>query len=188
MALEGQFVRFREEREEDLQFLIDLRNDLDTQGFTKTLPTDYTLPMYLKRFQEREFSFDRDDGRFVIEHKEDGEVVGHISYYGLEPRHSVVVGIAITKKFWGSGLAYDAQEVLLKFLFEELGLRAVRLWTNSGNPKAVKLAERSGFEISVRQRESVFRLGKVYDNLVMDLLRDEYYISHPELTDNLPKI
>ena len=63
MALEGQIVRFREEREEDLQFLIDLRNDLDTQGFTKTLPTDYTLPMYLKRFQEREFSFDRDDGR-----------------------------------------------------------------------------------------------------------------------------
>jgi len=48
--------------------------------------------------------------------------------------------------------------------------------------------KKKGFVLAVRQRESVFRLGKVYDNLVMDLLREEYYNTHPELTDNLPKI
>lgn len=188
MALEGKIARLREEREEDMQFMIDLRNDIETQGFTKSLPTDYTLPMYMKRFTEREFTFDRKDGRFVIEDKESGERAGTIGYYDVHQRHSVVIGIAMDKKFWGTGLAFDAQEVLLQFIFEELGVRVVRLWTNSGNPKAIKLAERSGFKIRVRQRESVFRRGILCDNVTMDILREEYYKLHPELTDNLPCI
>jgi RimJ/RimL family protein N-acetyltransferase len=186
MPLEGKLTILREEREEDMPFLLDLRNNLPTQGFTKSLPTDYTLPMYMKRFESREFSFDRGDGRFVIVQKDSGELAGTIGYSGHEPRHAATIGIAIAERFWGTGLAYDAQEVLLHFLFEELGLRVVRLWTNSGNPAAVKLAERSGFKVSLRRRESVFRLGGVYDNLTMDLLREEYYQARPELKDNLP--
>jgi len=186
MPLEGKMTILREEREEDMPFLLDLRNNLPTQGFTKSLPTDYTLPMYMKRFESREFSFDRGDGRFVILHKESGELAGTIGYVNHEPRHAATIGIAVAESFWGTGLAYDAQEVLLKFLFHELGLRVVRLWTNSGNPAAVNLAERSGFQVSMSRRESVFRLGGVYDNLMMDLLREEYYQTRPELKDNLP--
>lgn len=188
MALEGKLVRLREERESDLQLFVDLRNDLDTQGWSKTLPPDYTLPMYRKRFEEREFSFDRFDGRFTIELIESGEVIGYLGYYGLEPRFSVTVGISIAKEFWSAGLAYDAQEVLLAFLFEELGVRTVRLWTTSGNSKAVSLAERSGFKVAMRQRESICKNGKLYDNLLMDLLREEYYEAHPQLTDHVPGI
>jgi diamine N-acetyltransferase len=188
MPLEGKMIRLREEREEDMPFLLDLRNNLETQGFTKSLPTDYTLPMYMKRFQSREFSFDRQDGRFIIEHKDSGEPAGTLGYTNLNPRHAATIGIAVAKKYWGTGVALEAQEVLLQFLYEELGLRVVRLWTNSGNPAAIKLAERSGFKISVRGRESVFRIGGIYDNLMMDMLREEYYQQHPELKDNLPKI
>lgn len=186
MPLEGKMTILREERKEDMPFLLDLRNNLPTQGFTKSLPTDYTLPMYTKRFESREFSFDRGDGRFVILHKDSGEPAGTIGYVDHEPRHAATIGIAVAREFWGKGLAFDAQEVLLKFLFNELGLRVVRLWTNSGNPAAVKLAERSGFKVAVRGREAVFRLGAVYDNLMMDLLREEYYQAHPDLKDNLP--
>ena len=188
MPIEGKMTILREEREEDLPFVLDLRNNLETQGFTKSLPTEYTLPMYMKRFTSREFSFDRQDGRYIIEHKESGERAGTIGFVNHHARHSATIGIAIAKKFWGTGLAYDAQEVLIRFLFHELGLRVVRLWTNSGNPAAVSLAERSGFKVSVRGRESVFRLGAVYDNLMMDLLREEYYQSRPELKDHLPSL
>ncbi|MGD8456747.1 MAG: GNAT family protein [Anaerolineales bacterium] len=188
MPLQGKMTILREEREEDMPFLLELRNNLETQGFTKSLPTDYTLPMYTKRFESREFSFDRGDGRFVIVHKDSSELAGSIGYVNHEPRHAATIGIAVSRKFWGTGLAYDAQEVLLNFLFHELGLRVVRLWTNSGNPAAVDLAGRSGFKVSVRGREAVFRLGAVYDNLMMDLLREEFYQARPELKDNLPSL
>ena len=188
MALEGEQIVLREERPEDMARLAAMRNDLETQAWSKTLPPDYTEGMYLKRFQEREFSYDPKEGGFIIISKEKGEFVGSISYTGLRPRWRATVGIMIDKKFWGTGFALDAQEVLLKFLFVELGLRLVRLFTHSGNPRAVRLAEKAGFQVAVRQRQSIFKNGQLYDNLVMDLLREEYFARHRELNDNLPKL
>jgi RimJ/RimL family protein N-acetyltransferase len=186
MPLEGENVRLREERPEDMKLLVALRNDLETQAWSRTLPPDYTENMYMKRFEKREFSFSPEDGRFIIETKDGGEFAGTISYSGLEPRWSAVLGIMVPKKYWGSGVALEASEVLLEFLFQEIGVRVVRLYTHSGNPRAVKLAEKSGFRISMRQRQAIFKNGEMYDNLVMDLLREEYYVQHPELEDQLP--
>jgi len=188
MALEGTNVILREQRPEDMQFLVDLRNDLETQAWSKTLPPDYTERMFLTQFEEREFSYDRDDGRFLIESKETEEKIGYISFTGLEPRWDVTIGIMIAKEFWGDGVAVEALEVLLLFLFEELGVRVVRLWTHTGNPRAVGSAEKLGFKLSYRRRESIFKGGKLYDNVSMDFLREEYYALHPELKDNLPPL
>ncbi|MHA2365976.1 MAG: GNAT family N-acetyltransferase [Candidatus Hodarchaeales archaeon] len=186
MPIEGEKIILREEKLSDLELLLELRNDLDTQAWSKSLPPDFTEPMVRKRFEEREFSFDRTDGKFIIEERETNAPVGYISYTGVEPRFSASIGITISKKFWGGGYAYESQELLLKFLFQELGLRVVRLWTHSGNPRAVKLAERSGFKLSGKTRESIFKDGKLLDNLMMDILREEYYSLHPELKDTLP--
>jgi RimJ/RimL family protein N-acetyltransferase len=188
MSLEGELVILREERREDLPLFVELRNDMETQAWSKSLPPDYTEEMYVKRFEGREFSYDPDQGRFVIVHKETGEMAGLIIYSDLERRLSAAIGIIVTKAFWGTGVALDATEVLLHFLFQELGLRVVRLWTHSGNPRAVQLAEKSGFQISARVRDAIYKNGELYDNLIMDLLREEYFARHPELTDNLPPI
>ncbi|MGW8252090.1 MAG: GNAT family N-acetyltransferase [Anaerolineales bacterium] len=188
MALKGDLVILREQRREDMQYLVDLRNDPETQAWSKSLPPDYTLEMYLKRFEGREFSLDRQDGQFTVVTKDTDEFAGLISYTDLQPRFSATIGIIIARRYWGGGVAYDAQEVLLRFLFEGLGLRVVRLWTHSGNPRAVKLAEKSGFRVSMRMREAIWKDGQLLDNLSMDLLREEYYALHPELTDNLPEI
>jgi RimJ/RimL family protein N-acetyltransferase len=188
MALEGNLTILREERPEDLQFLVDLRNDLETQAWSQVLPPDYTLGMYQKSLDGREFSYHRDDGRFVIVDKKSGERVGSIVYSGLEPRWDVTIGIMIAKKFWGEGYSTDAQEVLLKFLFEELGVRVVRLWTHSGNSRAIGSAKKLGFSLSYRQRESIFKGGQIYDNVGMDMLREEYYTKRPELKDKLPPL
>jgi RimJ/RimL family protein N-acetyltransferase len=188
MGLEGKFVRLREERPEDMQPLVALRNDLATQAWSLTLPPDYTEQMYLRRFEGREFSFRRFDGQFVIESLETGEFVGRITYSSLRPRWSADIGIMVARAFWGTGFAHDAQETLLKFLFQELGLRVVRLYTHSGNPQAVGLAQKSGFQIAARRRQAVFKAGELFDNLTMDLLREEYFALHPELSDRLPPL
>lgn len=188
MALDGKRVILREEQEKDLPLLVALRNDLETQAWPKVLPPDYTLSMYEKRFVSREFSFDRYEARMMIDSRETGETVGFLAYYGLHPRLRVTFGIATAKKFWGKGFAMDAQETLLKFFFEELGVRVVRMNTHTGNPAMIKLGQKSGFRIAMRQREAVFKSGMLFDNLTLDLLREEYYARHPELKDNLPKI
>lgn len=188
MALEGNLTILREEQPDDLSFLVEMRNDLETQAWSKTLPPDYTLGMYAKRLEGRKFSFDRSDGRFIIVEKGSGELVGSVVYSSLQSRWGATIGIIVAKPYWGGGYAIDALEVLLKFLFEELGLRVIRLWTHSGNPRAVGSAQKLGFTLSYRQREAIFKGGQLFDNIGMDLLREEYYARHPELTDHLPPL
>ncbi len=186
MAIEGNLIRLREERQSDLDLQVRLRNDLDTQAWSKTLPPDYTEFMFRQRYEDRKFSYDRDDGRFIIEFKENGEAIGYMSFSNLTYRMDATIGVMLDKKYWGSGVAFEAQELLIRFLFQEMGVRVVRLWTQSGNPRAVGLAEKSGFQVSLRRREAIFKNGQLFDNIGMDILREEYYDLHPELSDNLP--
>jgi len=188
MPLEGELVILREEQPEDMSLLVALRNNLETQAWSKTLPPDYTETMYMKRFQDREYSYDPQEGRFIMIVRASGEFAGSISYTGLKPRWSATIGLMVEKKFWGTGLAMDAQETLLQFLFVELGLRVIRLFTHDGNPRAVARAEKAGFKVTARPRQAIFKNGEVFDNIVMDLLREEYFSRHPRLEDHLPPL
>ena len=186
MAIEGTKVRLREERLDDVDFLAALRNDLDTQAWPKSLPPHYTREMLAKRYEAREFSFNPDEGRFIVEEIETGDRVGFIGYMGLEPRFSASLGVMIAKHFWGSGYSFEANDLLLRFLFEELGLRVVRLWTHSMNHRAIALAEKLGFRTTVQFRRSVYREGRLGGAVVMDMTRQEFYAGLPDLTDTLP--
>lgn len=188
MSLEGKLVVLREERREDQRLFADLRNDLVTQAWAKALPPDYTEEMHVKRFEGLEFTYERTSSRLVIVEKTSGQAAGFVSYTGEQHRMSASIGIVVAKDFWGTGAALDAQETLLRFLFEELGLREVHLWTHSGLPKAIDLAGRSGFAVCIRLRESVYKFGGLFDAVIMSLLREDYYARHREKVDRLPKL
>ncbi|MDH5402805.1 MAG: GNAT family N-acetyltransferase [Candidatus Heimdallarchaeota archaeon] len=185
MPLIGENVVLREVRVDDNPYFQMLRNDMETQGFNQSLPPDYTIGMIASQSSEKKFSFERVDGNFTIEEKNSGIFVGRISYSGYEKRHTAAVGIALLKDFWGKGYGYEAHELLLKFLFLELGVRVVRWYTTSENIGSYKLAQKSGYQISVRKPEAIFKSGKLFDMLMLDLIRDDYFAQHPELTDEL---
>jgi RimJ/RimL family protein N-acetyltransferase len=141
--------------------------------------------MYEKRFDERPFDYRRDWAIFVIEPVAGGEAIGYITYVDTTDRFDTIIGISTARKHWGSGAAHEASELLLRFLFEELGMRVVRLWTQSGNSRAVASAEKLGFREAIRIREAIWKAGSYHDNLGMDLLREEWFALHPELADRL---
>ena len=171
-------------RRSDYELMVDLRNDLVTQAWSRTLPPDFTFEMIAKRYDEKEFSVRRDDATFIVEELESGRAVGYCGYSGLVDRQSAVIGVAFIEEVHGKGYAGEVNELLLRLLFHEMGLQAVGLWTHSGNPRAVASAERSGFQVSVRFREAIFKDGHHYDNLYMDMTRHEYYETRP-LQDRL---
>ena len=185
MPIEGTLVTLREERDGDAELLAALRNDLDTQAWSKTLPPDYTVPMLRKRYETREFNYDPLEGRFIVEERSTGTAIGYIGYNGLQRRHSAGIGVMLSKSAWGKGYAEEANELLVTFLFVELGLQVVHLWTHSGNPRAIGLAEKVGFKVAARMRNSIYKNGKLLDNVVMDQIREEFYARHPDLEDPL---
>jgi RimJ/RimL family protein N-acetyltransferase len=185
MPLEGERVLLRELREEDLEMFVRLRNDLATQAWSRTLPPDYTMEMIRRRYWDRDFSYRRDHGIFVVELKEDGSRAGMVSYSEVIDRMEAMWGVAIDQRHWGTGIAHDAGDTLLRFLFEELGLRVVRLYTQTENERAVAAFRKLGFREAVRTPNAVFKAGRHADNLAMDLLREEWYALHPGFTDRL---
>lgn len=185
MPLEGERVRLREVRESDLDLFVQLRNDLATQAWSRTLPPDYTREMIRRRYWDREFSYRRDHGIFIIEGRDSSEAIGMISYSDVVDRFEATWGLALDRKWWGTGVAHDAAEVLLRFMFEELGLRVVRLYTQTENERAVAAFRKLGFQESVRTPGAIFKAGRRADNLMMDLLREEWYALHPDLHDGL---
>lgn len=184
MPLNGERLRLRELRESDYELLAGLRNDLVTQGWSRALPPDYTLGMHRQRYDAREFSFRRTDATFIVEEVDGERPVGYCGYAELVDRHSAQIGIAMIAEVHGRGYAAEINEILLRLLFHEMGLQKVTLWTHSGNPAAVRAAEHAGFTISSRFREAVFKEGRHFDNLHMDLLRSEYYAAR-DLEDGL---
>lgn len=185
MPLVGERVILREIREEDLPVFVELRNDLATQAWSRTLPPDYTLEMIRRRYWDRDFSYRRTDGLFVIEVKDSGDVAGMISYSEVVDRWEAAWGLAVRKEHWGTGVGHDAGDTLLRFLFEELGLRVVRLYTQTENERAVAAFSKLGFKVAVRMPGAIFKAGRHADNLSMDLLREEWYSLHPDLEDRL---
>lgn len=185
MPLEGERVRLREVRESDLDLFARLRNDLATQAWSRTLPPDYTREMVRRRYWDREFSYRRDHGMFVIETRDGDEPIGMISYSDVVDRFEATWGLSLDQGWWGTGVAHDAADTLLRFLFEELGLRVVRLYTQTENERAVAAFRKLGFQESVRMPRAIFKAGRHADNLVMDLLREEWYALHPDLADRL---
>lgn len=185
MPLEGEIVRLREVRKADLPMFAELRNDLRTQAWSRSLPPDYTLEMIRRRYWERDFSYRRQEAVFVVELIESGETAGMVSYSDVVDRMEATWGLAIYRHLWGTGVALDAGDTLLRFLFEELGLRVVRLYTQTENERAVAAFSKLGFQVAVRMPSAVFKAGRPADNLSMDLLREEWYALHPGLEDCL---
>jgi RimJ/RimL family protein N-acetyltransferase len=173
-TLQGKKVRLRPVKEDDYEYLASLKNNMYTQAWNQRLPPKYTAEMIKKRSLE---SNEKPNCASLAIEKLDGTLIGDIGYHEGLPRYDATFGLAIGKEHWGKGLAEEAQELLLEFLFVERGLQVVRLWTQTGFPWAQKAAEKLGFKAMAVGRENTIIDGKIHDSLYMDLLREEYFKS-----------
>ena len=171
-VLEGELVRIRPVKDDDLGYLAGLKNNLMTQGWNQRLPPNVTAEKIGKRFRETN---EKPNRAILAMETLDGPLLGNINYHEETPRHDASIGIVMGTEFWGKGYAHEAQELLLHFLFVERNIAVVRLWTQPGFPWAQKAAEKLGFKVSVRFRENTIIDGKVVDSLCMDMLREEYF-------------
>ncbi|MDH5402419.1 MAG: GNAT family N-acetyltransferase [Candidatus Heimdallarchaeota archaeon] len=188
MPIRGERINLREIRKEDLQDILDLRNNIDGSSIARNVPPTSTYEEFLNSHNKSELSFDREYGFFAIETNDTKEFVGRMTFSYMGPRFCADIGIGIKESFWGKGYGHEAHELLLKFLFHNMGLQMVNWRTWSENHGSLKLAIKSGYTITVRSREAIFIDGKLCDYIGLQILREEYYERHPELVDNLQKI
>ena len=184
--LQGERVRLRAARREDLVLLCQFNNDVEVELGSGGDPP---YPQSLERLQA-DFDSNLGDGRrngmsWVVEADVDdgaeGKVIGHCALFNVDDvAHTAELGIVIgDKAYWGRGYGSDAVNVLLDYAFRLRNLRKVYLNVNGNNPRAMRAYAKCGFVEEGRWRKHVWSNGEYVDLVCMGILREEYKKSEP---------
>ena len=114
-------------------------------------------------------------GRLFVE-LADGPLLGWVNQYHHDrANRTTLVGIDLCESaYWGQGLGTEALGLWTEYLLREADLHRVGAETWSGNERMMRLADRLGFTLEGRLRETVEVRGRRYDSLKYGLLHHEW--------------
>lgn len=111
----------------------------------------------------------------AIIRKKDGVHIGLIELYQIDDyERKCYWGIVLDRKYQRKGYGSEAAEMLLKYVFEDLGFRRLKSYTHSGNDGSMRFQEKLGFVKEGVLREEYFFNGSYYDGIDYAMLREDY--------------
>lgn len=98
----------------------------------------------------------------------ESEAVGSI---GLMPgqdvhRYTAELGYWLAEPYWGRGIVTGAVRAMVEYGFQELGLHRIFAEPYAGNKASARVLEKAGFTLEGRLRASVFKDGRILDQLL----------------------
>lgn len=165
---QGKVIRLRAYCKEDAKLAQTYLNDAETRSFlAPNVPFPYTLGDEESWVASQ--GVGSKDYNFAIETLDGDRYIGGCGLVDLDwkNRHSKV-GIFIgDKTLWGKGYGTDAMNVLLDFIFNEMGLLKVMLDVYDFNKRAIKSYEKSGFVVEGVRKKELYRGGAFHDIIRM---------------------
>ena len=169
--LDGDLIRLRLVREEDLSALFELMTDLDSRG--RYFPLGVTSEPALRAAFAKNGFWDKDEGMLLM--VDEGEIVGEIEYF---PITHYLQGYEISYQLFGSdhagrGYTTEAVNLLTRYLFGLKRVNRMQLNIHPENVPSKRVAEKCGFTFEGVMRGCWFHDGKFHDLEVWSLLRGE---------------
>ena len=160
--------------EEELQKFTEWMNDFQVTDYIGKTVGICTLPGE-KEWLEKS-SMDSKARTFDIVTLDENKLIGTL---GLEKfnwiERSAILGIFIgDKDYRSNGYGTEAIQLLLEYGFRYLNLHSIRLTLLSVNERAHKKKKKCGFKDVGKLREKIFLNGKRHDELIMDILENEF--------------
>ena len=79
---------------------------------------------------------------------------------------------------WGQGYGTEATRLICEYGFFFRSLHSIKVEVNGYNQRAIRVYERLGFKLVGRLRDAIMMNGSRYDQVIMDLLRQELKLEH----------
>ncbi|MEO6694375.1 MAG: GNAT family protein [Ignavibacteria bacterium] len=112
---------------------------------------------------------------YCIFHETPENVIGVWKLQDLdETNRCVEYGMDIFKEFRGKGFGLKSFKMAFKYLFDSLNIHTIYAKVGEYNETSLIAAQKAGFKITGKIKESLFRNGKYRDNIVLSLTFDEY--------------
>lgn len=171
--LEGKKVFLRPYEENDMPYLLKWYNDYELNklaGWSNSKASASKLKFNMSR------SFGSDPMNLMIDDL-NGKPIGTIQLYDFnEQDKSCKLGIRIgDKDYWSKGYGGDAVNTIVEYAFTGLGMYRVDLRVYEFNGRAAHCYEKCGFKQEGRSRKSAYIDGEYYDEILMGLLKSEFF-------------
>ena len=113
---------------------------------------------------------------FAVRLLENDELLGNAGFKSVGEIHRTAeMGIMLgNPKYQRKGYGMEAINLLLDYGFSFLNLRNISLNVFEYNEVAYNLYKKAGFKEAGRLRKAVEILGKTYDVIIMDMLKEEF--------------
>ncbi len=133
-------------------------------------------PTSLERMHEQiEGALRNQSHVFSIVALDSEQTIGRCMLTNLDAiNRSAMLGIMIGPEFQNQGYGQEAIRLLLDYAFNLLNLNSVMLGTFSFNARAIAAYKKVGFKEIGRRRQSRIIAGKAYDDVLMDILAEEF--------------
>lgn len=174
--IQGEKIWLRAMERRDLPVFAKGRNDLEI-GYEAgyQFPTAMTnLESWYQNIMSN--SYGKDGFYFTICRLGSDQLVGfawlwHVNYIDCNAEFSIfLTGTDIMNK----GLGTDALRAILSFGFENLPLERIYLQVRASNKRAIRSYEKAGMSLEGTLRKSKRFRGKLVDDVVMAILREEW--------------
>ena len=126
---------------------------------------------------EKEFLISvKKEKRFAVRLLENDELLGNVGFKSVGEIHRTAeMGIMLgNPKYQRKGYGMEAINLLLDYGFSFLNLRNISLSVFEYNEPAYNLYKKVGFKEVGRLRKALEIMGKTYDVIIMDMLKEEF--------------
>lgn len=151
----------------DTEFLLGMRNDIETQMLTMALPRANSAARVTKWLTTM-----LDDPRtvfFMIAARSSGKALGYLQIKNMDFVHGHgELGICLAPVAQGRGYAREALELVETYLRDVFGLRKIMLQVMSSNSRALKLYLSLGYVVVGNQKEHFYQRGVYHDVTLME--------------------
>jgi len=174
--LHGNSIRLRPVRENDLDQLYSFHLDIDNRGdfFPRGVLAE---PAFCRQFQETGF-WSKDEGMLVIVSQQE-EILGHIEFFktvNYLDEFELSYQVYATEQR-GKGVATEALNLLVRYLFETRQVNRIRLVIHPQNLASRRLAEKCGFKHEGTARGAWYNRGRHQDVEIYAILHDDVITS-----------
>lgn len=172
--IEGEKVGFTGPKKEYVEQYRDWFNDLEVTQFVSNFGAVFTTEAEEDWYREQA---ENDEPTFTIHHLPKDKPIGNCGLHNInQDNDHGEMGIVLgEKEYWNRGLGTEAVRLITDFGFTALGLHGISLLVKGFNGRARRVYEKVGYQIAGRVRDFYKIDGNYYDEIIMDILREEFY-------------
>lgn len=165
--------RLRPWNPDDAQSLVKHANNPSiARNLRDGFPYPYTLKAahsWLKMVAENEKDM-------ILAIEVEGEAAGGIGMHGMTDvyRFNCEIGYWLSETYWGMGIMSDAVGAMVEYAFTQTHWHRLFACIYENNPSSMRVLEKNGFRKEAIHRRAVIKEGKLMDEHLFALLKEEW--------------